>query len=100
MRHFIEDPVGEEAAQLVQGARQEKYGDPLENYTRFARCLEIDLNLPTGAVSRRQAIHVMISIKKCRDLNTPQRDNEVDICGYAHILQMDREDQEADEELD
>ena len=58
---------------------------------RFAKFLEAILDLPSGSVTRRQAMHVMIGLKQCRDLTTPQRDNEVDICGYAHLLQMDRE---------
>jgi hypothetical protein len=100
MRQLRDSPVGVEAAKLVEGERQETYGDPMMNYQKFARCLEIDLDLSPGSVTRRQAIHVMISLKKCRDLTTPHRDNEVDICGYAHLLQMDREANELDEEDD
>lgn len=89
MRDFHEVPVGREAAELVTGKRQAAYGDPLVNYERFALMLTAIFRTP---VSRREAMHVMIALKMCRDLEHPLRDNEVDICGYAHLLQFDRED--------
>lgn len=45
-------------------------------------------------ITARQAIHMMILLKVSRDQAGAYRDNEVDICGYAHLLQMDREDYE------
>lgn len=89
MRRFTDEAVGVEAAGLVEGDRQEAYGDPLDNYDRFAVLLS---GLFGIEVSRRQAITVMILVKVSRDASRPLRDNEVDICGYAHILQMDREE--------
>lgn len=91
MRGLRGQPVGITATQLVTGARQEAYGDPLENYERLAKHLEA---LFDCEVTRRQAIHVMILVKLCRDGGMGLRDNEVDVCGYATILQMDREDVE------
>lgn len=98
MRKLVGEPVTSEALGLVTGVRQAEYGDPLKNYERFARYIEADLNLPMGSVSRRQAIHVMLSLKKCRDITRPKRDNEVDFCGYTLILQMDREAEDEEEE--
>ncbi len=92
MRKPIAEPVGITAANLVVGDRQKSYGDPLVNYERYAKFLEAILDLPSGSVSRRQAMHCQIGLKQCRDLTTAQRDNEVDICGYAHLLQMEREE--------
>lgn len=92
MRTFEQEPVGVEAASLVTGDRQESYGDPLVNYERFAKFIEGIVGVP---VTRRQAMHVMMAIKMSRDLTKPGRDNEVDICGYAHLLQMDREAMDA-----
>lgn len=93
MRQFQEVPVGVEASELVTGERQEAYGDPLENYERQAKFIEAIVGVP---VSRRQAMHIMIALKMCRDLTKAKRDNEVDICGYAHLLQMEREDGESE----
>jgi hypothetical protein len=91
MRQLRDEAVGMEATKLVTGERQEAYGDPVENYERQAAFISAIVGVE---VSRRQAIHIMIALKMCRDLTNPLRDNEVDICGYATILQMDREDQE------
>lgn len=88
MRQLRDLAVGIQAADLVIGERQKAYGDPLVNYERQAKFIEAIVGVP---VSRRQAMHVMIALKMCRDLTMPLRDNEVDICGYATILQMERE---------
>lgn len=89
MRRPVETSVGIEATDLVTGDRQQAYGDPLVNYDRLATILSAMLGIK---VSRRQAIHIMILLKLVRDWEHPKRDNEVDICGYATILQMDREE--------
>lgn len=97
MRRFKDEPVGVEAADLVGGERQKTYGDPLDNYPRIAAMWSAILGRKMRApISRREAMHMMIALKQARDLNHPFRDNEVDICGYAHLLQMDREDAELD----
>jgi hypothetical protein len=101
MRTFRDKPVGVEAVQLVTGNRQESYGDPLMNYERQAMFVTAILQSklkPGETVSRREAMHIQVSLKQCRDLTSPLRDNEVDICGYAHLLQMEREDQERDKD--
>lgn len=97
MRPLLNEAVGYEATGLVTGERQEAYGDPLQNYERQAQFISAIVGVE---VSRRQAVHIMIALKMCRDLTSPLRDNEVDICGYATILQMDREDQEEAKEKD
>lgn len=99
MREVKERAVGITAAELVMGDRQESYGDPLDNYDRQAAFITAVLGPKLKEpVSRREAVHIMISLKQCRDLSTPLRDNEVDICGYATILQMDREAMELDDD--
>lgn len=91
LRNFVDPPVGVTASKLVTGDRQLSYGDPLENYDKIA---EVWTALTGHPIDRRLAMHMMIALKMCRDLNVPNKDNEVDICGYAHLLQFDREDQE------
>lgn len=97
MRHLREHPVGIAATELVTGERQKAYGDPLVNYDRQAQFITAVLGPKLlDRVSRREAMHIMICLKQCRDLTSPLRDNEVDICGYATLLQMDREDSQVD----
>lgn len=101
MRRLKDEPVGAEAIDLVTGTRQAAYGDPLVNYDRQAQFITAILGPKLlDRVTRREAMHIMISLKQCRDLTSPLRDNEVDICGYAHLLQMDREDMEDMEDDD
>lgn len=88
MRTIMGTPATSNAESLVLGDRQEAYGDPLVNYERLAELMSTLLGFD---VSRRQAITTMILVKLCRDASHPKEDNEVDICGYALILQMDRE---------
>lgn len=95
MRHFVDTPVGSEAVDLVTGARQALYGDPLESLDRISNLWSDLLGV---TITPRQVAHMMILLKVSRDQTVPIRDNEVDICGYAHLLQMEREECEDKEE--
>lgn len=98
MRQLREKPVGEEAASLVHGQRQEDYGDPLDNLKDIAAGWSTILGVE---VDRRQVAHMMVWLKMCRDKNgRAGRDNEVDICGYAMLMQFEREDREQADRLD
>jgi len=90
VRKLREEPVGVEAAKLVHGDRQETYGDPIEMLEKIAKGWEAIAGVPLTA---RQVSHMMIWLKVARDTNKAHRDNEVDICGYAHLLQFERESQ-------
>jgi hypothetical protein len=92
MRGFHEKPVGVESYELVTGDRQGTYGDPLESLTRIGRLWGAALGI--GDIPPRTVSHMMILLKVSRDLppGKPHRDNEVDICGYAHLLQFEREE--------
>jgi hypothetical protein len=89
MRKLLEEPVGVEASKLVVGDRQKDYGDPLDNLETIAKGWSTIIG---AEVTGRQVSLCMIWLKICRDNNGGAgRDNEVDICGYAHLLQFDRE---------
>ena len=94
MRKFAEEPVGVTARNLVTGDRQKDYGDPLDNLATIATGWSQILGVE---VTPRHVSHMMIWLKMMRDQNgndspNAQRDNEVDICGYAHLLQFEREE--------
>lgn len=88
MREFSEEPVGLEGTKLVTEARQKNYGDPVENYETVATLASALFGWECDA---RQCMTFMILVKLVRDQEVPKRDNEVDICGYAHLLQYQRE---------
>ncbi len=76
-----------EAQRIVDGPRRENYGDPKENHQRTA-----DL---WNAYSRGKAdltprdVCVMNILQKIsRDAHSPQRDNLVDIAGYARNAEI------------
>lgn len=95
MREFKDEPAGVIASKLVTGDRQESYGDPMVSLDRIAAVWSGLLGV---VITRRNVAHMMVALKLCRDVNKPGADNEVDICGYAHLLQFDREEQEYDDD--
>ena len=74
-----------EAEKAVHGPRQRDYGHPLDNFVNTAMMWEAILGAP---VSAQQVGLCMIALKISRQLNTPKRDNLVDIAGYAETLEM------------
>lgn len=95
-REFRNEPVGVEAANLVTGARQKIYGDPIDSMTSIGRKWAATLGI--SDIPPHKVALMMIDLKTCRAANGRRhRDNEVDICGFAHILQMEREAYEGEE---
>lgn len=87
----MSESVAAEADRLVSGARRETYGHPYDNYTAIAGAalaLGIDANTPRGAAL------FMIVTKLAREAHMPKRDNLVDICGYAKVVELIDSEQE------
>lgn len=76
-------PVTLEANEIVGGARRDEYGDAVESFSRVAALWSVILN---KQVSPSQVAQCMIALKLSREMNHPKRDNRVDICGYAELL--------------
>lgn len=74
-----------EARELVDGSRQDSYGHPAENFARAAVMISAVLDTD---VSPEQVALIMCCIKISRQIGQPDRDNLVDLCGYAHIMQV------------
>lgn len=77
--------VTAEAGALVGGARQASYGHPYDNHTRIAAGWSQILGVE---VTAEQAALCMLWTKIAREIHRPQRDNRVDIAGYAEVLDM------------
>lgn len=75
----------ETAYRIVRGERRESYGHPLEDYTRTAKLWSAVLGFD---VTPEQALLCMILVKVSRETHTHNKDNLIDICGYAECLQM------------
>jgi len=89
------ESVLEEAQKLIHGDRQESYDHPYDNHRRVASLLSIlwEKKLKEPLTPREVAMGVML-IKVAREMFTSKRDNGVDICGYAGVIEMIDEKEE------
>jgi hypothetical protein len=75
----------DEAAAIVDGPRRADYGTPAENHGRTAALWSAYLCVP---ITARQVCQLNILQKLSRDAHTAQRDNLVDIAGYARNAEL------------
>lgn len=84
--------VLEEANKLVNGVRDEQYGLPHENWSDTAEMMTAYLHA-RRLLSRDKALDahdgamLAVCIKLAREGNKRQRDNLVDIAGYANVAE-------------
>ena len=71
-----------EAETIVNGERQSKYGPPAEHWGRVCAVYNA---LTDHGMDEEEAMLFMLCLKLVREGFNPQRDNLVDICGYAEI---------------
>lgn len=80
----LERSILDEAKAIIEGPRRESYGNAADSFGLVARGWSDILGHP---VSSRQVALCMVWLKVCRDANKPQRDNLVDIAGYAALAE-------------
>lgn len=78
----IEQSINQEAEQIINGPRRDSYGPADESFKKIATMWSVILN---AKVSPRQVALMMIAFKVVRDSNKANRDNLVDIAGYAGL---------------
>jgi hypothetical protein len=76
-----------EAEKIINGDRAEAYGSPLVMGEKLARGWEVILGLETGSMTAEQANLCMLWLKICRETNKHQKDNLVDMAGYAGVIE-------------
>lgn len=76
------------AENLVNGARQEMYADPIIN---FARISNIASAITGKMLSPVDCCNVMIAVKLAREIHKHTTDNLVDCAGYIEILDRIKE---------
>lgn len=77
-----DETVLAEADRIIHGDRRTSYGGPKESFTRIALVWGSILGHPVTAT---QVALCMAGLKLIREANKTQRDNLVDIAGYAGL---------------
>lgn len=73
-----------EAEDIVNGSRQSDYGDAANNFHRIANV--VNSMYPQLNINAQQCCAVLMAVKLIREGFRHKRDNLVDLCGYAHIM--------------
>ena len=78
-----------EADNIAGEDRSRDYGHPLVNHQRIAGIWNIQLaGILTAPITPRQVALMMIGVKLAREVNTPKRDNLLDIAGYVKCIDI------------
>ena len=83
-----QESVLQEAERLVNGDRQQSYGDVSESFERIADFWHAYLKTKlkdTEHISAKDVASMMILMKVSRSVTSAKRDNWVDIAGYAEL---------------
>jgi len=79
-----------EANTIIYGDREKTYGHPSKNLETIATMWNAYLNAKNdkGALTAKDVAGLMMLVKVARFANDPNhRDNLVDICGYAALVE-------------
>lgn len=77
------------AHNLINGDRQDEYGDPDIGFENIARQWTLYINQKYGHLLRLSAEDVcwmMSDLKKVRHMHKPKRDNLIDAAGYIGLI--------------
>ena len=72
-----------EAEEIVNGSRQSDYGDANESFSRIATIASV---MTGKELSPEDCCAVMMAVKLVRESFNHKRDNLVDLCGYAELM--------------
>jgi hypothetical protein len=79
--------VALDAAKAIHGEKRQAYGPVYESFQRVADLANIML-APEHKFYADDAARFMLCVKLAREQFSHSRDNLVDICGYADLLQQ------------
>ena len=72
-----------EAEEIVNGSRKSDYGDANESFIRIATISSV---MTGKELSPEDCCAVMMAVKLVRESFNHKRDNLVDLCGYAELM--------------
>ena len=77
-----------EAEEIVNGSRHSDYGDANESFSRIATIASV---MTGKELSPDDCCAVMMAVKLVRESFNHKRDNLVDLCGYAELMNQLKE---------
>lgn len=80
---FLRPSVTQEAHNIINGDRKEAYGPVTESFQKIA---DLATRLTGHPLTSIDVCWIMIALKICREQNQHKRDNLVDLCGYADLM--------------
>ena len=95
MKKSKEETVCEEADRLVNGDRQWSYDHPYDNCKRIGEIWGVNLENDEPVPPNKVAL-MMSGLKIAREIHRHDRDNLVDLAGYAQVTQMVHDRESAD----
>ena len=72
-----------DAEEIVNGSRHSDYGDARESFGRVATIASV---MTGKELSPEDCCSVMMAVKLVRERFKHKRDNIVDLCGYAELM--------------
>ena len=72
-----------EAEEIVNGSRHSDYGDAKESFSRIATIASV---MTGKELSPEDCCAVLMAVKLVRESFKHKRDNLVDLCGYAELM--------------
>lgn len=83
-----EKSILSEAEEIVNGSRQSDYGDAKESFSRVATIASV---MTGKELAPEDCCAVLMAVKLVRESFKHKRDNLVDLCGYAELLNQLKE---------
>ena len=77
-----------EAEEIVNGSRQSDYRDANESFSRIATIASV---MTGKELSPEDCCAVLMAVKLVRESFAHKRDNLVDLCGYAELMNQLKE---------
>lgn len=79
-----------EAREIIYGEREKTHGEPGKNLRHIAEQWALYLEQRHGqkiSISPEDVCYMMADLKKCRQMNSSNRDNLVGGCGYIGLIE-------------
>ena len=78
-----EKSILSEAEEIVNGSRHSDYGDAKESFSRVATIASV---MTGKELAPEDCCAVLMAVKLVRESFAHKRDNLVDMCGYAELM--------------